>query len=73
VAPVAERKHVEPLILAQSQIPSCQVDPAQVVDAVQGKTATACAFDLNEIEIEFRQHLSCRKLASILFGLRVAA
>jgi len=73
VAPVAERKHVELLILAQSQIPSCQAGPAQVVDAVQGKTTTACASDLNEIEIEFRQHLSRGKLASILFGLRVAA
>jgi len=47
VTSVAERKHIKALILAQSQISSGQVDPAEVVDTAQWKPATRRAFDFN--------------------------
>jgi len=61
------------LIFAQSQISCGQVGPGEVVDAIQRKSAAGCAFDFNQIDIEFRQHKPCRELAGILLGLRVAA
>jgi hypothetical protein len=73
VTSVAEGKHIEMLILTESEVSSGQVGPAQVAEAVERKAATARAFDFNQIDIEFRQHLSRRKFAGILLSLRIAS
>jgi len=73
VTSVAERKHIEVLILTESQVSSGQVYPGQVAEAVEGKAAAAGSFNLNQIDIEFGQHHPCRKLAGVLLSLRIAA